>query len=73
MSYRNINDPESEFQPTYIPKFENPNQFIEEKIKMLHRHFKIHPTDAEINHLYELKTEGDINAAIKTILNNHWK
>ena len=70
---RLLNDPESDFQPSYIPKFENPNQFIEAKLKMLRYQFRIRPTDKEINHLYELKTEGDINAAIKTILNNHWK
>lgn len=70
---RPINSPESEFSPSYIPKFENPNQFIEAKIKMLYKEFKIKPTAEEISHLYELKTEVDINAAVKTIINNHWK
>ena len=70
---RLLNDPESEFSPTYIPKFENPYQFIEEKLRMLRHHFKIDPTNEEIDHLYELKTEYEINAAVKTILNNHWK
>lgn len=70
---RLLNDPESEFSPTYIPKFENPEQFIEAKLKMICYHFKISPTPEEINHLYELKTEYEINAAVKTILNNHWK
>lgn len=68
-----LNDPEVESTPSYIPKFETPNQFIEEKIKMLRSQFKITPTDEEINHLYDLKTEYEINAAVKTILNNHWK
>lgn len=70
---RLLNSPESEFSPSYIPKFENPNQFIEEKIKMLRKEFRIRLTNEEINHLYELKTEVDINAAVKTIINNHWK
>lgn len=73
MSCPVLNDPESEFSPTYIPKFENPEQFIEAKLEMLRGHLKITPTIEEINHLYELKTEYEINAAVKTILNNHWK
>lgn len=68
-----LNDPEVESTPSYIPKFENPNQFIEAKIKMLRKEFRIKLTNDEINHLYELKTEVDINAAVKTIINNHWK
>ena len=68
-----LNDPASEFQPAYIPKFENPEQFIEAKLDMLYNHFKIRPTDDEIARLYEKKTECDINLVVKTILNNHWK
>ena len=70
---RILNDPESEFRPSYIPNFENPEQFIEAKLDMLFHHLKIIPTSDEINHLYELKTEYEIIAAVKTILNNHWK
>ena len=68
-----LNDPVGEGIPSYIPKFKNPEQFIEEKLEMLFHQFKIHPTNDEIAHLYEMRTEGDINLAVKTILNNHWK
>ena len=73
MKRHGLNDPEVDSIPSYIPKFENPNQFIEEKLVMLHDHLKITPTNEEINHLYELKTEYEINAAVKTIINNHWE
>jgi hypothetical protein len=68
-----INSPEADFSPAYIPKFETPEQFIEEKLAMLGEDFKLTLTDEEINHLSSLKTEVDINAAVRTILNNHWK
>ena len=73
MKTHDLNDPESKFQPAYIPKFENPEQFTDEKIDMLRKHFRIRLTNDEINHLYSLKTEYEINAAVRTILNNHWK
>ena len=73
MSQYILNDPDSEFRPTYIPKFENPEQFVNAKLEMLRNHLKIEPTIEEIVHLYELKTEYEIIAAVKTILNNHWK
>ena len=68
-----INSLEGEFSPAYIPKFETPEQFVAEKIEMLGKEFKIILTDDEIEHLSSLKTEIDINAAVRTILNNHWK
>lgn len=73
MSFRNINDPESDFTPSYIPKFENPKQFADEKIKILRKEFHIRLTAKELAHLRSLQTEVEINAAVRTILNNHWK
>ena len=73
MSFRDINNPESDFTPSYIPKFKNPKQFADAKIKMLKKQFYIRPTTAEIAHLYSLQTEHEINAAVRAILDNHWK
>ena len=55
-----------------IPEFKNPKQYIEAKIKILRRDFRISPTTKEMNHLYELKTRGDIDRAMVAIVHNHW-
>ena len=63
---------DQEFQPSYIPKFETPERFIAEKVAILRNHMGIYPTPEEIQHLKTYKTENEINAAIKTIINKYW-
>ena len=49
------------------------NRVRNELIPMLEKDFKIDLTRDEIIHIYSLKTEHDINAAVKAILNDRWK
>lgn len=65
-------DPPSEFLPSYIPKFNTPEKFLEAKIKMLEEDFYITLTEEEKQYLKEFKTEQRINAAIRNIINKHW-
>lgn len=59
--------------PGYIPKFKDPETFIADKIKMLADDFYIYATEDEIKQLRQYTTEADINAAVRTIINNHWR
>ena len=61
------------FEANYIPKFENPGQFINDKIEILRNQFHINLTAEDIAHLCEFKTENEINAAVKGILNKYWR
>lgn len=61
------------FASSCIPEFTNAKDFAEKKITMLEKDFKIDLTRDEIIHIYSLKTEHDINAAVKAILNDRWK
>lgn len=60
------------FLPSSVPKFTDAEKFVEEKIKMLKRDFRVHPTIEEIEHLKSLTTEGDINRAVASIIDRHW-
>lgn len=61
------------FAPSYIPEFTTPEKFIEAKVKMLREHFQINVTNDDIVYLQQYKKEGEINAAVKGIINKHWK
>lgn len=56
----------------HSPAFKNPEKYIEAKIKILKRDFRIGPTEAEIEHLKTLKTQTAIDNAILSIINHHW-
>ena len=62
-----------QFRPAYIPRFTTPEKFIEDKIGILREHFCIKLTDDDITYLQQFKTEGEINNAVKTIINRHWR
>lgn len=66
-------DCERQIKAKWLIEFENPRQYVDDKLKMLQTEMYIQPTYEEIKHLYSLKTEGDIDRAIKTIINNHWR
>ena len=55
---------------SHSPTFLTPEQYIKAKLKILHRDFYIDPTEAEIKHLYELKTQTAIDNAILTLIMN---
>ena len=56
----------------YIDEFENPEQYIKAKLKMLQKEMYIQPTEDEIAHLHELKTETAIDNAVHSIIERHW-
>ena len=47
-------------------------KLVEDKIKMLQKDFLINPTDEEIAHIKELKTEQQVETYVRIIINNHW-
>lgn len=63
---------DSEFTPSYIPEFTTPEEFIAAKIEMLREHMGIIVDSDDIAYLRQYKREGEINAAVKGIINKHW-
>ena len=55
-----------------VPEYLNPRQYVKEKLKILRRDMYIDPTKAEVDHLYSLKTQGDIDRAVHTIIERAW-
>ena len=57
---------------SYETEFENPEQYIKTKLEMLTTDMWIEPTEEELAHLNELKTRGDIDRAVHSIIDRHW-
>jgi hypothetical protein len=55
-----------------VPSFKTPDQYIKEKLKMLRGEMFIEPTKEELDHLFELTDEGDIDRAVHSIIARHW-
>ena len=66
-------DADEAYKLSHAPQFKNAEQFIKAKLNMLRKDFCIYPTETEIEHLYELATEREINCAVRQIINNHWR
>jgi hypothetical protein len=64
---------ESHARMGYVPNFKTAKKFAEAKIDMLERDFKIKLTDKQRLHLLTLKTERDINAAVRSIIDSAWR
>lgn len=64
---------DGDFQPSYIPKFTTARTFADAKIEMLRDQMRIDLAPEDIEHLYSLKEEYEINAAVKTLINKHWR
>ena len=62
-----------EFRPAYIPRFDDPDKFVDAKVKLLREHFCINVTDEDIEYLRSFRTEGEINVAVKKIINKYWE
>ena len=61
------------YKLSHAPQFKNAGQYIKAKLRVLVNDFCIYPTKTEIEHLYELKTESEINRAVRQIINDHWR
>lgn len=57
---------------SHSPIFKAPEQYIERKLKILKRDFRITATDEEIAHLYTLKTQIAIDNSVLSIINRRW-
>lgn len=53
-----------------VPTFTTAEEFIEKKIDMLQKDFRIELSLDDIIHLKNLKTEREINAAVRAIISN---
>lgn len=56
----------------YLPEFIRADRYVRAKLNMLRNEMLIEPTDAEVAHLYELKTETAIDNAVHSIIARHW-
>ena len=59
-------------QSNWDTEFQSTEQYVLVKLKMLYNEMFIVPTEEEIAHLYSLKTEGDINRAVASIIDRAW-
>lgn len=57
---------------SHSPIFKTPEQYIEQKLKILKRDFRITATETELEHLNTLTTQIQIDNAILTIIARHW-
>ena len=56
----------------WFPEFKTPKQYVKAKLKMLRNDMWILPSKKEEVHLYSLKTQGDIDRAVASIIDRHW-
>lgn len=57
---------------SHSPQFTNPAQYLQAKLKILSRDFKVTPTATELEHLRTLTTQISIDNAILSVINHHW-
>lgn len=57
---------------SHSPIFRTPEQYIEQKLKILKRDFCVTATEAEVAHLNTLKTQIEIDNAVLSIIAHHW-
>lgn len=65
-------DCERQLKVKWLVEFQNPKQYVDDKLEMLRNEMYIYPSPEEIAHLRTLKTEGDIDRAVKSIINRAW-
>ena len=63
---------QKEERVSWAADFRTPRQYVKVKLNMLERDMHIYPTKDEIKHLSELKTQGDIDRAVHSIIDRHW-
>lgn len=64
---------DGDFTASYIPQFTTAEEFVNAKIEMLRGPFCINLTQEDIDYLRSFKTENEINAAVKGLLNKYWE
>lgn len=61
-----------EEKQAWFPDFKTPKQYVKAKLKMLRDDMYIVPTKAEIDHLYSLTDQHDIDRAVASVIDRHW-
>ena len=60
------------YRKSWDAPFETPEQWVDLKLEMLMQDFCIMPTEKDIEYLRSLKTEADINIAVRGIIDRAW-
>lgn len=68
-----LSDQPGDYEASYIPQFVDAVSFANTKIDILRDDFRIPLLDSDIKHLRSLKTENEINAAVRAIINRYWE
>ena len=58
---------------TCVPAFVDPDKYVDDKVQMLEEEFMIRLTYDDTLYLRQYKTENEINAAVRGIINKYWK
>lgn len=61
-----------EYITSHSPQFKTPKKYVEAKLKILSRDFRIKATEEEIAHLNTLTTQIAIDNAILSMINRRW-
>ena len=61
-----------EEKQAWYPDFITPEQYIEARLDILRNDMYIEPTQEEIDHLYSLTDQHDIDRAIHDIIDRAW-
>ena len=64
---------EKEERLSWYPRFLNSKQYRDAKLRILREDMCINPTPDELDHLNSLKTENEIDRAIHSIMERHWR
>lgn len=59
--------------PACVPAFVDPDKYVDDKVKMLEEEFMIKISYDDTVYLRQYKTENEINAAVKGLINKYWK
>lgn len=54
------------------PRFKDKNEYVRKKITILMDQFLVKPTHKELDHLYSLDTESEIDKACIGIIKRYW-
>lgn len=55
-----------------VTRFMSPKQYVKAKLKMLRNEMYIEPSGSEVAHLFELKSEIEIDQAVHSIIDRRW-
>ena len=72
MDYISNEERTRRIRKSWDSNFKTIDQYVDFKLEMLRNEMYIEPTDKEVAHLRELKTMGDIDRAVHSIIERYW-